>query len=353
MKKLAYILLALALLLPALGIAEEAVELEGTIEAARTVTVLAPYSGVVSGVDAKAGDAIASGDVLLAIGTTAVYADFDGTITGVFAQPGDSAASVRERYGALCYMERKSLYMAACSTTGAASDNENKIIHVGERVYLRSTQNEKRQGEGIVTNVEDSTYTVEVTDADSLNYNDRVRVYRDVRHNSEDCIGAGAISRINPVPVTAEGYVLAVHVQDGQSVSRGDLLFEMVNEQPAGMNGGDGTVAMPEDGIVLSVAAENGARVEKDVPLLTYCPWGALELVLSAEEDDLAGIAVGDKMRVTLDAYPDEALTGTVTAISGVGRSDGGRVTYDVTLALEDGGFARIGMNATATKAAR
>ena len=350
MKKLAYILLALAVMLPALGLAEEAVELDGAIEAARTVTVLAPYSGVVSGVDAKAGDAIASGDALLSIGTTAVYADFDGTVTGVFAQPGDGAASVQERYGALGYVERESLYMASCSTTGAASDNENKIIHVGEKVYLRSTQNEKRQGEGIVTAVEGSNYTVEVTDADSLNYSDRVRVYRDVRHNSSDCIGAGVISRIDPVKVTGEGYVLAVHVQAGQSVKRGDLLFELVPDQLDGMNGGDGTVAMPEDGVVISVAAENGARVEKNAPLLTYCPQGALELVLSVDEDDLAAVAVGDAMRVTLDAYPDKVLTGTVTAISGVGTSDGGRVAYGVTLVLEDNDLARIGMNATARK---
>ena len=98
MKKPAYILLALsaalALTAPAPASAEKALELEGTLQAARTVTLLAPYSGVVSDVEVKTGDALAAGDALLSIATAKTYADFDGTVTGVFAVPGDSAASV-------------------------------------------------------------------------------------------------------------------------------------------------------------------------------------------------------------------------------------------------------------------
>ena len=343
--------LALAMLcLPALAMAAEGIELEGSIEASRVRTVLAPYSGVAGDVDVRAGDALAAQEALLTLNTTAVYADFDGTVTGVFAQAGDAAASVQERYGALLYLESDALYRTDCSTTGAGSDNENKLVHVGEKVYLRSTQNEKRQGEGIVTSVQGSGYTLEITDPDNLNYNDRVRVYRDPRHNSSDCIGTGALSRIDPTPVTGEGYVLAMHVQDGQKVSRGDLLFELVPDALTGMRGGDGAVRMPQDGVVLEVLVCGGEQVAKDAPLLTYCPAGELELVCAADEDDLTEIAVGDEMAVTLDAYPNEALRGVVTKISGVGLSDGGRTRFDVTISLPDSGLLRIGMSATATK---
>ena len=350
MKKLAYILLTLALLLPALGLAENALELEGSLEAARTVTLFAPYSGVVSGVTLRPGDALAQGDALLSIATVKTYADFDGVVTGVFAEPGDSAASVQGRYGALLYIERDVLYTANCSISGAASDNENRIIHVGEKVYLRSSQNSSREGEGIVTGVQGSSYTLEITDPGALRYNDRIEVFRDKRYRSDDCIGSGSVSRIDPVPVTAEGHVLAMHVQDGQRVSRGDLLFETVPDALEDMRGGDSTLAMPENGTLISVAAQDGARVSKDEALLVYCPQGAIELVCAADEDDLGAVSVGNTVSVTLDAYPDKVLAGTVTAISGVGTVSGGRVTFDVRIALEANDLARIGMSATAVK---
>ena len=350
MKRLAYILLALALLLPALGIAEEAVELEGTIKAARSVTLLAPYSGVVSGVDVKPGDILAAGDALLEIAATPVYADFDGTVTGVFAEPGDSAASVLERYGALCYVERTAIYTAECTTSGSGSEKENKIVHVGEAVYLRSTQNSGRKGEGRIVRAQGNAYTVEVTDDGDLHVGERIRVYRDNNYRTDECIGSGVVSRVDPVAVTGDGYVLAAYVQDGQSVSRGDLLFELVPDQLDGLLGGGNLLAMQEDGVVLSVAAQDGARTEKDAVLLSYCPKDALELVCAADEDDLSAIKLGDRVSVTLDAYPNETIGGTVVAISGVGNSEGGRVTFDVTVTLERSDLARIGMSATAEK---
>ena len=349
MKRIAIMLALLALCLPSFA-AADGVELEGSFEAARVRTILAPYSGVAGDVDVRAGDALEAQAALLSLNTTAVYADFDGRVTGVFAQAGDAAASVQERYGALLYLESEALYRADCSTSGAGSGNDNKLVHVGEWVYLRSTQNESRQGEGIVTSVQGSSYTLEIGKPDNLNYNDHIRVYRDPRHNSSDCIGSGVLSRINPTAVTGEGYVLAVHVQDGQKVSRGDLLLELVPDALAGMRGGDGTVRMPEAGVVTQVLVSGGEQVAKDAPLMTYCPAGALELVCAADEDDLTDLAVGDEMTVTLDAYPNEKLRGTVTKISGVGVSEGGRTRFDVTLRVQDGDLARIGMSATAEK---
>lgn len=348
MKKIAILLLSLSLM-PALAQAEA---LEGTVEAARSATLTAPYSGTVSGVDAKAGDILEAGRTLLSIGTTKVYAGFDGVVTAVFAEPGDAAADVQETYGALCYLERAERYRADCTTSGADSDNENKIIHAGERVFIRSMQNEDRTGEAVVTTVEGNAYALLVTAPGDLRLNDRVKVYRDDRYRSADCIGTGALSRIDPVRVTGEGSVLAVHAAPGQSVSRGDLLLELVPDALDGMRGGDGTVAMPQSGVVLSVAAQDGAAVAKDDVLLTYCPEGEIEVVCEADEDDLRGLSVGDAMRVTLDAYPDEPLNATVTAISGAGEDEGSGVTFDVTLSLEPNALARIGMSATAEKKA-
>ncbi|MGN0775804.1 MAG: HlyD family efflux transporter periplasmic adaptor subunit [Candidatus Ventricola sp.] len=347
MKKKMAALLA-ALMLPACALAAETICIDGTVEAVRTQTIAAPHSGMVGDYAVREGDMIKQGETLFTISADKIYADFDGTITGVFAQPGDSAASVQDRYGALCYMERDTLYTASCTTAGAASENEYKIVHVGEKVYIRSDSNNDRVGDAIVTSVDGRNYTLEVTSFDDIRINEKVKVYRDIRYTGASRIGEGTVHRVDPVGVTAEGYVRAVHVQDGQRVRRGDLLFEIVPDALDGLRGSDGTVNMPVGGVVLSVLAQSGEQIAKDQPMATFCERKDMQLVCPTDEDDLAAIQVGMEVKVTLDAYPDEPMTGTVVKIAGASAEGGTSASFDVTIQLPENEHVRIGMNATA-----
>lgn len=347
MKKIMAALLA-ALMLPVCALAAENIRIDGTIEAVKTQTVAAPHSGRVGDFAVRAGDVLSAGDTLFTLSAQKIYADFDGTITGVFAQPGDSAASVQDRYGALCYMERDTLYTADCTTAGAASENEYKIIHVGEKVFIRSDSNNNRIGEAIVTSVEGKKYTLEVTSFADIRINEEINVYRDNRYYSSSRIGEGTVRRVDPIGVTAEGYVRAVHVKDGQKVKRGDLLFEIVPDALDGMRGGDGSVTMPANGVVLSVAAQSGEEIAKDQPMATFCEKQDMQLICAADEEELPAIAVGMEVQVTLDAYREEPITGTVVKIAGASTEDSSSASYDVTIALPENEHVRIGMNATA-----
>lgn len=347
MKKIMAALLA-ALMLPVCALAAENIRIDGTIEAVKTQTVAAPHSGRVGDFAVRAGDVLSAGDALFKLSAQKIYADFDGTITGVFAQPGDSAASVQDRYGALCYMERDTLYTADCTTAGAASENEYKIIHVGEKVFIRSDSNNNRIGEAIVTSVEGKKYTLEVTSFADIRINEEINVYRDNRYYSSSRIGEGTVRRVDPIGVTAEGYVRAVHVKDGQKVKRGDLLFEIVPDALDGMRGGDGSVTMPANGVVLSVAAQSGEEIAKDQPMATFCEKQDMQLICAADEEELPAIAVGMEVQVTLDAYREEPITGTVVKIAGASAGDSTSASYDVAIALPENEHVRIGMNATA-----
>lgn len=346
MKKFIIALLCL-LLCASAALAETGLEIEGVIQPAKTLTIRAPYSGMAGDFDLSAGDVLAEGDALLALSAQKVYADFDGTVTGVFAKGGDSAASVNARYGALLYMEREELYTAQCSTNGANKDNENKIVHVGETVYIQCTNDTKRDGVAIVTGVAGKDYTLDVLLVDELELNDSIKVYRESDHDSDSCIGSGKISRIDPMAVTAEGFVLAVHVKDGDEVSRGDLLLEIVPDALEDMQGGDGMIRMPQDGIVLSVNAAAGEQIAKDQTIMTYCPAGELKLVCSVDEEDLSQIAVGDEMMLTLEAMGDAQKKAKVTKIAAAADESG---EFAVTLTLENTEGVRIGMTATAEK---
>lgn len=345
MKRKLSLLLGFFLLAMTPAALAEGIELDGTIEAGRTLTITAPYTGKVGDFTAQAGDLLAGGDLLFPLSVTTVYAETDGTVTGLFAQPGDRAAAVIDRFGALGYVERDELFSASCTTAGADSDIEDKIVHPGETVYLKSTQNSDRRGVGCVTSVSGSSYTVEVTDAGNLRVNESLKVYRDREHKTDFCIGSGRTSRIDPVAITAEGYVLAVHVTDGQRVSRGDVLFSIVPDQLHGMQGGEAAALMPQDGVLLSVSAQSGAEAAKDSVLATYCPAGDMQLVCPVDEMDLAGIAVGMRVSIALDAYPDEPLTGEVVKIAAAADENG---EYAVTIALDENDQVRIGMSATA-----
>ena len=345
MKKMFTALLALLLVLPVFAAAEGTLRLDGTIEAVRVRTVLAPYSGRVEDFDLRAGDEFMAGGTLFEIAAEPVYAEFDGTVTGVFAQPGDSAAYVSDRYGAALYMERDILYRASCTTKGAASENEYKIVHAGEKVYIQSDANNARTGEAIVTSVEGNSFTIEVIAYDDLRVNEDVEVYRDNRYQGSTKIGEGRVKRIDPIAVNAEGYIRSVHVEDGQQVARGDLLFEVVPDRIDGLAGSDGRVTMPADGVVLSIAAESGAQIAKDAPMATYCAKQDMQLGCAVDEAALSNGAVGMEVTVTLDAYGDRSIKGTVVRVSAAGSEQG---DFEAIIALEDTALARVGMNATA-----
>lgn len=343
-------MLAMMASLAAAAASAEGVKIDGSIKSAETKTILAPYSGVVGNYTVAAGDEASAGDALFTLRTERIYADFDGTVTAVFAQPGDSAASVENRYGALAYIEQDVLYRAECTTTGSDTDNENKIVHVGEKVYIRSTANSDRVGEARVIGVEGKSYTLEVMSQTDLRLSENIKVYRSANHANSSCIGTGKLSRIDPQAVKADGYVLAAHVADGQHVSRGDVLFDIVPDVLDGMLGGDGSVYMPEDGVLLSVSAAGGEQAAKDAVLATYCPKDAMRLICSVDEQDLAELTVGDVMQVTLDAYEDKPLRGTIVKIASASGDNGTSTSFDVTLELEENDLMRVGMSASAEK---
>ena len=343
-KKLSMLLCALLALAPAAM--AEGLELDGRVEAGFTRSIFAPYSGIVGDFGVKAGDTAAGGEALFPISTQKVYAETNGTVTGLFAEPGDRAAGVAERFGALCYVERDVLFEAACTTAGSDGDVEDKIVHPGETVYLKSTQDSGRKGVGRVTSVSGGSYTVEITFVDDLRLNESVKVYRDSDHDSDSCIGSGKTSRIDPVAITAEGYVLACHVSEGQVVARGDLLFEMVPDQLTDMQGGAAAATMPEDGVLLSVSAQSGAQTAQDAVLATYCPAGEMEVVCAVDEDDLAGVKMGARVTVMLEAYEAEPIDGEIVSVSSAANEQD---EYEVTVSLRDTENVRIGMSATVT----
>lgn len=348
-KKSAAWLISLILLLgtgTALGEAE--LSYEGVVIAGETVPVTAPFGGRVSGVTQRAGGWTEAGETLAEIQTTLNYAPVEGTITGLYAVAGDGTESVTERYGAVLYIEPTHKYTMAATSEKAFNSSENYFIHLGERVYLTCSSDGSHQGTGIVSGLTDSGYNIEVTGGEFY-LNEKVDVYRSSDWSRESRIGRGTVSRAKPVAVKGSGSILKLHVQNGDFVERGELLFETVEGVLDGLYAPDNRVVSPVTGVVSSVEKNTGDTAAKGDALMKIIPADSFQVQFNVPEADLFILREGQP--VTMELYWDNAsggtYTGVITAISHMSdeqKEATDRKTYKAYVSFEPDERVRLGM---------
>lgn len=339
-------LITLAALLLALVLscsAALAVTANATVVAPKTVKLTAPMNGTLLPFDLATGDRVAAGDALFAFDVTPVYAQADGKVVAVFAEAGDDAAGVLARYGSLAVIEpEKPLYIPA-NTSQAHEKDENKYLHAGQTLYLKCGNEE---GVGVVTSVDGANYIVEILEGD-FELGDTIRCFRKPEMKYEEETGRGKATRYADTAVQAQGRIVACHVQPGDTVKTGDLLFEVVDSScPVGASL---EMASPVSGAVAALAVSSGMQVYRGQLLCEIADIDALELSVQVDELDLAALRVGDVLTYTLDAYGDAVFTGTVTEIRPIGMARQNATYFDVRLTIDAQKMILPGMNGTVT----
>jgi HlyD family secretion protein len=94
------------------------------------------------------------------------------------------------------------------------------------------------------------------------------------------------------------------------------------------------TLTAPISGTVTILDAKVGERVGAGASIVTVSDLRALEVKINLDETDIPQVSVGQEGAVTLDAFPNAVLTGTVTAIAPVAEVESGVVLYPVTVRL-------------------
>lgn len=328
------VLMALLMGVPALA----QVTFQGTVVSSKTLSVSAPFGGLVDEIDLRKGDPIHVGDVVATLKTTLVYAEMDGTVSGVFAREGDQTEGITERYGGVMYIEPVHKYTVSATTEKAYNSSDTKYVHIGEKVYLSCTKDGSHVGTAVVTNISEvdesgnTPYKLEVTGGEFY-MGETVGIYRDTAYSNESRIGRGTILQNTAVAVKGSGSVLKMHVQVGDTVERGEVLFETVEGVLDGLYATDNVIYSPMDGIVASVEAAQGSSVEKNGKLITVYPRDGLQIQILVSELDLTEIQEGDKVLIEFEWDMDSThqTEGTVASISRVGeeRSEkGGDAQY-------------------------
>lgn len=292
----------------------------GEVTAGDTQVITAPYGGVVEDVAVRVGDSVEIGDPIAKVATTRVYAMTEGTVSGVFAHEGDAAEGIKERYGALVYIEPINRYTLEASTEKAFNSSENRYIHIGETVYLSCTKDGTHQGRGVVTAIDkedEQKYTVEVTGGEFY-MGETVGIFRDAAYTNESRIGRGTVGRTAPVAVNGEGSVLRMHVRAGDTVERGELLLETVTGTLDGLYAPGTQVVADRKGVIATVDAGNGTAVEKGAKIATIYPETSMQVSMPVSESDLMDVTVGSEAIIEFNWNPNSEarFEGVVSGIS-------------------------------------
>lgn len=373
-KALAALLLALMLLGSLCATAGADAVFDGTVTASETATVFAPYGGTIKSIDLREGQWVDENDVVATIETTKVFATEDGTVRGVFALPGDSAE------GTVLYIAPVNKYKISANLEKAYSSTATKYVRLGEKVYISCSKDGTHQAVGIITSVTGSDYTVETTGGE-LYLEETVYIYRDPAYTTASRIGSGSVARTGEIAVAGTGSVLKLHVRDGEEVERGQLLFETVEGSIDALNVTDGAVISPTSGVVASIKAKAGAKIEKGGALLTIYPRTTYQIEMTVPEDMLSSISEGDEVTIYFNWIEDaqRSYTGTIESVSyldtasskadnsgdsntgengttgdgtsgdggDTGSSDSDEVTYKAYVNFEADDSVRVGMSVT------
>ena len=325
----------LALMTGAQAMAE--ISFTGKVISKETVAVMAPFGGIIDKIAMREGDTLHIGDTVATIQTTKVYALMDGVVGGIFAKEGDDTEGISSRYGGVMYLEPMNQFVVTATTEKAYNSGSARFIHIGEEVYLSCTKDGSHRGVAVVTSVSDldengnTPYNLEVISG-SFYMGETVAIYRKQNYQSSSRIGRGTVRQNAAMAVNGTGSVLKIHVNVGDRVERGELLFETVEGPLDGLYAMDNTIVSGLEGIVASVDAAQGSAVTKGGKLITVYPRDAMQIEMQVSELDLPDIHEGDPVSIEFEWDVDarHTLQGTISGISRVGvKTEGQSASQD------------------------
>lgn len=96
------------------------------------------------------------------------------------------------------------------------------------------------------------------------------------------------------------------------------------------------TIVAPTDGTVSSLTSEAGERVVgtgtmAGTEIMRVANLNDMEVRVNVNENDVVNVKVGDKARITIDAYPGRKFAGTVKEIASAARTTGQNTQEEVT----------------------
>lgn len=367
----------------------------GTLNPANTYTVKSLVDGKILTGGFEEGDKVEEGDVLYTIDSSDastnlekasialqqaqrsydktvdlqyVRAEVDGTVSSLKVAKGDQVASGQE-----VAVIRDSSKMLL-NLLFPAADAANFSVGQSADVMLDGTFETLKGTITAITGTDElstgnllvRTVTIRVNNAGGLTTAQAATA--SVNGVSSIASATFAYQAERTLTAQAGGTVSAINVQEGDVVSKGDILIELTGDdltesiqsaseslrsaeismQNQQDNMSNYTITSPISGTIIEKDAKQGDALTSGSTLCVIYDLSYLEMVINVDELQIGALSVGQKVQITADAVADKTYVGTVTRVSMKGSSSGGTTTYPITIRIDDTDGLRPGMNANA-----
>ena len=367
----------------------------GTLNPANTYTVKSLVDGKILTGGFEEGDKVEEGDVLYTIDSSDastnlekasialqqaqrsydktvdlqyVRAEVDGTVSSLKVAKGDQVTSGQEV--AVIRDSSKMLLNLLFPAADAASFSVGQSADVvldGTFETLKGTVTAVTGTDELSTgNLLVRTVTIRVNNAGGLTTAQAATA--SINGVSSIASATFAYQAERTLTALASGTVSAINVQEGDAVSKGDILIELTGDdltesiqsaseslrsaeismQNQQDNMSNYTITSPISGTIIEKNAKAGDALSAGSDLCTIFDLSYLEMTLNVDELQVSSLSVGQSVQVTADAVPDKTYTGVVTRVSLKGTSNGGTTTYPVKVRIDETDGLRPGMNANA-----
>lgn len=370
------------------GAMEETVYGTGTTSARNQTNVLAGADGTLTDLRVSVGDEVKAGDILAVLTNadlddeitdlefdlwelddtildtgvgskvTAVEAPAAGRVMAIYAGVGDDALAVFRREGALAIIStdgRMKVELSDVDDSAGVALND-KLTVTGEDFTAEGTVVDlTRQGTSLTLTIQDDSLpmgaSVAVATMDGVT------------------LGTATLEVNKPMAVSSYGGTIeSVHTQVGKNVKRGETLFKLTDSpitlklenlrlqretankslEEAKEQRENLIVIAPCDGTIATLNVSEGDEITNGALIGSILEGEDMNLTIAVDELDVVEVAVGQKVKITVDALSDAEMDGEVYKIAPVGSNSGGVTTYDVELTFDAAGSGvRSGMNAT------
>ena len=367
----------------------------GTLNPANTYTVKSLVDGKILTGDFEEGDKVEEGDVLYTIDSSDastnlekasialqqaqrsydktvdlqyVRAEVDGTVSSLKVAKGDQVTSGQEV--AVIRDSSKMLLNLLFPAADAASFSVGQSADVvldGTFETLKGTITAVTGTDELSTgNLLVRTVTIRVNNAGGLTTAQAATA--SINGVSSIASATFAYQAERTLTALASGTVSAINVQEGDAVSKGDILIELTGDdltesiqsaseslrsaeismQNLQDNMSNYTITSPISGTIIEKDAKQGDALTSGSTLCVIYDLSYLEMVINVDELQIGALSVGQKVQLTADAVTDKTYVGTVTRVSMKGSSSGGTTTYPITIRIDNTDGLRPGMNANA-----
>lgn len=351
-KKLLFLLMTAFILMVTSCATAETITVYGTVVSVESITIICNVKGIVEKVNARVGDRVEKDTILAEIETTKIYSPVNGQIQ-VWANASNNITELTDEYGAIAYIIPTESY--SLKATPEDANGKRIRVHSGQKVYLRCNKDGRHSGQGIVTKVDEKEYTVQV-DQGSFVAKELVDIFTREDYSLASRIGQAKITTSDDVAVTGTGYIVRCHVASGDTVKKGDLLFETIEGNVSSRALDADRILSPDTGVLAALSITPGESLESGKMVAEIYPDDMLRVKALVPEGALSEISLQDTVYISgqYQETSSEPIPGIVEKISSIPeKSDSSEVSFEsyyaVYIIVPNADILRYGMNVTVT----